>query len=122
MVVAFLAKTSLWGRYNGYVAFKEKLPLSIQGGCDYENEPMLDEYIDIHGGITYDNPSISEKQPIIPITAIPEDFYSYRVIGFDTCHTLDMIEEWIFEEVKNETLNLKSQIEELIKSYENKKD
>lgn len=113
MVVAFLAKTSLWGRYNGYVAFKEKLPLSIQGGCDYENEPMLDEYIDIHGGITFDD-HIDMDTPIIPITAVPEDFYSYRVVGFDTCHALDMTEEWTFEEVKNETLKLKKQVESLL--------
>lgn len=120
MVVAFLKKNP-WGRYNGYVAFKEKLPLSIQGGCDYENEPMLDEYIDIHGGITFDA-HINMDTPIIPITTIPEDFYFYRVVGFDTCHTLDMVEDWTFEKVKNETLKLKSQIEKLIKSYENKKD
>ena len=127
MVVAFLMKSPFYkergvnmqcGNYNGYVAFKEELPLSYQGEWNYntETEEHLDDIVDVHGGITYDIKGFGEATPIIPITEIPEDFCSYRVIGFDCAHSGDTSEIWSFEATKKETLNLKKQIETLIKN------
>ena len=129
MVIAFLMHSPWYkakrtkgenGNYNGYVAFKEKLPLSYQGGEDMNNE-CLDDLVNVHGGITFDRKSLWKEAAIIPLTAIPEDIHEYRVIGFDTGHYIDTAEYWTFERTKEETLNLKEQIEKLIKErYENK--
>lgn len=123
MVIAFL-RPNPWfkrgrtkgenGNYNGYVAFKEDLPLSWQGGATVKDLEILDDLVDVHGGITFDY-KIRENDEIIPLTAIPEDLHKYRVIGFDTAHHLDTAEEWTFEKTKKETLALKEQIEKLIK-------
>lgn len=122
MVVAFLMRspwytknytTKFGGNYNGYVAFKEELPLSYQGGGDCDEE-LLDDLVNVHGGITFDRKSLWEEAEIIPLTVIPEDIHEYRVIGFDTAHCDDTAEYWTFERTKEETLNLKKQIEDLI--------
>ena len=125
MVIAFLIHSPWYkakrtkgenGNYNGYVAFKEELPLSIQGGGNWDKE-SLDDLINVHGGITLDRESLWKEAAIIPLTAIPEDIHEYRVIGFDTGHLDDTAEYWTFERTKKETLNLKEQIEKLISSY-----
>ena len=127
MVVAFLMKSPFYkeglnlkqGNYNGYVAFKEELPLSYQGIFDQDidvedNYDYLDNYISVHGGITLDHSNLWEGANIIPLTAIPEDIHSYRVIGFDCAHLNDNSEIWSFENTRSETLRLKEQIEKLI--------
>lgn len=125
MVVAFLIHGPYYkqgrdkgenGNYNGYVAFKEELPLSLKGGGNLDDE-ILDDLVNVHCGITFDEKSLWEEVAIIPLTAIPEDIHEYRVIGFDTCHLNDTAEYWTFERTKEETLNLKEQIEKLISSY-----
>lgn len=124
MVVAFLIHSPWYkkgrnkgenGNYNGYVAFKEELPLSWQGSGNFDDE-SLDDLVHVHGGITLDRKSLWKETAIIPLTAIPEDIHEYRVIGFDTCHFNDTAEYWTFERTKEETLNLKEQIERLIES------
>ena len=108
------------GEYNGYVAFDGELPLSYQGGADYESDDVLDHMVDVHGGITLDYASLEDwiDEPIIPLTVIPEPekLKTLRVIGFDTLHCDDTKDRWPIERVKEETLNLKRQIEELLHS------
>ena len=108
------------GEYNGYVAFDGELPLSWQGGAIYESVGTLDYMVNVHGGITLDCASIGDwiDEPIIPLTAIPEPekLKTLRVIGFDTLHCDDTRDKWPIERVKEETLSLKRQIEELLNS------
>lgn len=109
------------GEYNGYVAFNRELPLSWQGGADYDNGDALDNLIDVHGGITFDSSMETLKDcPIIPLTEIPHPvfFEKFRVIGFDTLHYNDTKDIWTLEATKQETLRLKEQIEELLKQRE----
>lgn len=103
------------GRYNGYVAFNADLPDSWQGLTSFDREDVLDNMVDVHGGITFDSHFL-EKSSIIPLTEIPDDWYKYRAIGFDCAHAYDTEEEWTFESTKMETLNLYNQIKEIIKN------
>jgi hypothetical protein len=106
------------GEYNGYVAFDGNLPLSYQGGKVWDDDDVLDNMVHVHGGITFDSLMTSiEDYPIIPLTSIPDPktLKSYRVIGFDTLHCDDTREKWTMEATKKETLNLKAQIEKLLK-------
>lgn len=126
MVVAFLMRSPWYnlkrckgenGNYNGYVAFKEELPLSCQAkGSWYNKDEDLDDLVNIHGGITFDRKSLPIDIAIIPLTAIPEDIHEYRVIGFDTGYSGDTAEYWTFERTKEETIRLKEQVERLIES------
>lgn len=119
MVIAFMKlspahhaynRTLDGGEYNGYVAFDVELPSELDGK------------VWVHGGITFDR-KMSEVMPtpIIPLTEIPhpDELKKFRVIGFDTLHDDDTKEKWTFERVKEETLDMKKQIEVLIK-YSNK--
>ena len=104
------------GEFNGYVAFDKELPLSHQGGASYDDSNSLDYLVDVHGGITFDNPMLVLKDvPIIPLTAIPapEELKKFRCIGFDTLHYGDTKERWTIDAVKEETLRLMKQIETL---------
>jgi len=127
-VFAFLMESPLWtfykqekksylglttGRYNGYVGFEGTLPQSRQGGADYEDDNALDNQITVHGGITFDG-KFSKKSGLIPLTNIPEDWYKYRIVGFDCAHWNDTEENCSFEFTKEETLSLLKQIKELI--------
>ena len=104
------------GEYNGYVAFDKELPQSWQGLASFLDDNTLDNLVDVHGGITYDN-SMSdwENEPVIPLTEIPspEVLKAFRCIGFDTLHAGDTVEKWPIDAVKAETLRLKEQIEKL---------
>ena len=106
------------GEYNGYVAFDGKLPLSWQGGADYDEEETLDNMVSVHGGITFDHSAIGDLMDngIIPITSIPDpkSIENFRVIGFDTLHCDDTPERWPIEAVKEETIQLMEQIEKLL--------
>lgn len=105
------------GEYNGYVAFDKELPKSWQGGADFDDESALDNLVNVHGGITLDCPMADWlDEPIIPLTSIPDrdTLKNYRCIGFDTLHCDDTKERWPMEAVKQETLQLMSQIEKLL--------
>ncbi len=103
------------GHYNGYVWFSADLPDSWQSLASFDREDVLDNMVDVHGGITFDSHFL-EKTSIIPLTEIPVDFYKYRTIGFDCVHAYDTEEEWTFEATRVETLNLYNQIKEIIKN------
>lgn len=106
---------SVGGEYNGYVAFDTELPPSNMSGADWEDDKSLDYLINVHGGITYDS-DIDTTYPMIPLTAMPdpEELKTFRCIGFDTLHACDTRDKWPLERVKEETLDLKKQIENLI--------
>lgn len=120
-VIAFLRlvgfdKKNQW--YCGYVGVKDdsKIPHSIQADLnminDYDNS--LDAKIYVHGGITFDG-AWNETTPIIPITDIPKDWYNYHCYGFDCNHCNDEEIAMDFEYAKEEVLNMKEQMEKLIK-------
>jgi hypothetical protein len=106
------------GEYNGYVAFDGVLPMSCQGGGIWDDyDSTLDNMVNVHGGITFDEPmNTLLKEPIIPLTPIPDrdTLKTLRCIGFDTLHCCDTREEWTMEATEKETLNLKAQIEKLL--------
>lgn len=106
------------GEYNGYVAFDDDLPPSWQGKADFSEENVLDHMVAVHGGITFDE-SMSEilDEPIIPLTAIPEPevLKNFRAIGFDTVHHGDTLDKWPIDKVKEETLRLMKQIQNLVR-------
>lgn len=124
MIIAFLQRNPFHnlilegkeegGLYNGYVATDKDIPLSYQGGADWSDSNALDNFINVHGGITYDS-TYGEYREIIPLTSIPdlETLKNMRVIGFDTLHSSDTRERWPFEAIKAETLRLLEQIEKL---------
>lgn len=104
------------GKYNGYVGIidGDGLPLSCQGGHDEDDyENSLDSKVDVHGGITFDG-KFDETDSIIPLTEIPADWWKYRIIGFDCANFGDTEENCPFEFVKEETLRLQRQMEEII--------
>lgn len=65
------------------------------------------------GGITFDG-KFDETDSIIPITEIPADWWKYRIVGFDCASFGDTEENCPFEFVKEETLRLQRQMEEII--------
>lgn len=103
--------------YCGYVGVKDNsiLPKSIQGSIDmlddYPNS--LDSKISVHGGITFDG-TWEMNTPIIPLTDIPADWHTYHYYGFDVNHCDDEPIATDFEYAKQEALNMKKQMEELI--------
>ena len=115
--------------YCGYVGVKDNsiLPKSYQATTfeELEDNPAmecLDDYIRVHGGITYDG-VISKETPIIPLTDIPEDWYTYHIYGFDLNHINDE-ENGIstnFDYAKEQALSMKKQMEELIQHLKNGK-
>lgn len=119
-VIAFLRLITLdndncW--YCGYVGVKNNsmLPKSIQANInmldDYSNS--LDVKISVHGGITFDG-TWRMNTPIIPISDIPADWHTYHYYGFDLNHYDDKPIATNFEYAKQEVLNMKKQMEELI--------
>jgi hypothetical protein len=134
MVFAFMKRPPIFGRmfcvigaYNGYVGLtpdEKKLPVSWQGvhGNIDENAKTLDDMVDVHGGITFDELEASSDfkdrfSVEVALTDIPESFEGCRIIGFDTCHYNDgphHNEEWC----KRETMSLYNQIVELLKKEE----
>ena len=104
------------GKYNGYVGIigGDSVPLSCQGKRSYEDyDNSLDSKVDVHGGITFDG-KFDETDSIIPITEIPADWWKYRIVGFDCASFGDTEENCPFEFVKEETLRLQRQMEEII--------
>lgn len=123
-VFAFLRKSHLvgiidCGEYNGYVGIiNDTLQDTFMSSGSIE-EYHLDAIIDVHGGITFDNKNRRteigwDKEPIIPLTAIPDKWYQYRIIGFDCAHFGDTKEMWTFEATKAETESMMKQVLKLI--------
>lgn len=119
-VIAFLRLVNFdydkcW--YCGYVGVKDNsmLPKSCQSSIkvldDYSNS--LDAKISVHGGITFDG-TWEMDTPIIPISDIPIDWYTYHYYGFDLNHCNDKPIAMNFEYAKQEVLSMKKQMEELI--------
>ena len=119
-VIAFLRLVTLddnnyW--YCGYVGVKDNsmLPKSVQGHIYMLNyySDSLDAKISVHGGITFDG-TWRIDTPIIPISDIPADWYTYHYYGFDLNHCDDKPIAMNFEYAKQEVLRMKIQMEELI--------
>lgn len=130
MVFAFMKRPPIFGEelcpcgvYNGYVGWtpdEGELPASWQGlhGHVEEGSALLDNMVDVHGGITFDVPcaekDFNEKFPAeVSLTEMPESFEGCRIIGFDVCHCDDgphHDELWC----RNETMFLYRQIKEIL--------
>lgn len=82
----------------------------------FTDDETLDDLVRVHGGITYDS-GIDVDSPLIPLTALPSPdvLKTLRCIGFNTLHCDGTRDNWPIERVKEETLSLMQQIEELIK-------
>ena len=89
-----------WG--NGYVLIPKGHPLH---GKDYDE---INEFIDIHGGLTYSQEVTEEFLQFDELDT--EDIGSWMV-GFDTLHHGDNIENCSEEFVRCETQNLREQLE-----------
>lgn len=103
--------------YCGYVGVKDDsmLPHSEQSLLfdEYMENDILDKYIDVHGGITFDG-KFNKKCYIVPITDIPADWYEYHIYGFDLNHAGDDDIKCDYEYAKAEVLKMKEQMETLI--------
>ena len=132
-VAAFLLRSPLFemiskrmitgGLYNGYVAFSGYLPDSYMKHMNGRGE--LDNLINIHGGITFDqvvdfSKGFSASGISVLNTEVPKEG-TYRVIGFDTLHCDDTMEYWTIERTKSETLHLLEQVEKLLIMFQIKK-
>ena len=84
-----------WG--NGYVVMPKDHPWY---GVDYV---IIGSYVSVHGGLTY-----SEHE---------DNGHDGWCIGFDTCHLYDNEDIWPREAVKDETLRLLEQVNELAELY-----
>ena len=107
------------GEYNGYVGFTEDEGTLIDSSmsCHYEKDDVLDNLIEVHGGITFDERNIPYEKfvPEVELTECPKSFEGCRIIGFEVCHFDDgphHDKEWC----KNETMNLRRQIVDLLKN------
>lgn len=72
----------------------------------------------VHGGITFSS-SFSKNTPIIPITAIPDNWHEYHYYGFDLNH-YNNNETGVSTNIDyaiKETLAIQKQLEELIAQY-----
>ena len=131
-VIAFLAESPVYrnkkeshindllfdcGKYNGYVGVHKDVRMidSYMSGASFEEE-SLDDYVNVHGGITLDEISDRFKTWLInPLTDIPKEYWKdYRILGFDTAHSEDTSDMWGYKEVKEETLRFKEDIEKYI--------
>ncbi len=91
-----------WG--NGYVIIPKGNPLH---GIHYDD---LNNYINVHGGLTFSD-KIDNSMELEKLGLTKEDLGSW-LIGFDTCHSNDTLEEWTKERVQEETDNLLKQLQE----------
>ena len=96
---------ALRGRYNGYVILGKNHP--FDGARD-----IIGNY-DVHGGITFTN-----KLKDFNIDPYPE-LWAYAdnwVVGFDTAHAGDNVNNWDLDKTVNETIKL-SQLMNKIDDY-----
>lgn len=106
------SKITQTGYANGYVAVPPEHPYY---GKDYDDVP-----VEIHGGLTFGRKYEAGCQTegdwemeFIEGNHIPEGWW---VFGFDTCHFNDSLATWPRERCVEETLSLKTQLEELANS------
>lgn len=106
--------------YCGYVGvaqeYADLLPLPYISTVSMEHdEAMLDDFVDIHGGITFSG-KLTDTTPIIPITKIPPYYHKYHWYGFDLNRHDDIVYGISnnFEYCKKEVLSLMEQIKKLI--------
>lgn len=96
------------GKYNGYVGIIEDTTNVV----DYTDSRLFntDYYINVHGGVTFDG-TLQPDTFILPLTDIPENWYNYRVVGFDCNHSCDKNKERPLDYVKEQTMSMMNQIE-----------
>lgn len=96
------------GKYNGYVGIIEDTTNVV----DYTDHRLFDTdyYINVHGGVTFDG-TLQPDTFILPLTDIPENWYNYRVVGFDCNHSFDKNKERPLDYVKEQTISMMNQIE-----------
>jgi hypothetical protein len=88
-----------WG--NGYVVIPEGHKLH---GKSYDEIHELCS-ININGGITF-----SDSVEDLSTWNLPEGSKNGWVVGFDTCHSWDRLENWDKEAVMEEAINLMNQL------------
>lgn len=84
-----------WG--NGYVIIPEGHPWH---GMNYDDIPA-----DVHGGLTFGEFVPDDIKETNPFSAYKGQF----IIGFDTCHLHDTLDNWPKEAVEMEAQRLKEQ-------------
>ena len=96
------------GKYNGYVGIIE----DTTNIPSYTDSRIFDTdyYIKVHGGVTFDG-TLKSDTFILPLTDVPENWFDYRVIGFDCNHSGDKNKEWSLDYVKEQTMSMMHQIE-----------
>lgn len=106
--------------YCGYVGvaqeYADLLPLAYISTVSIEHdEAMLDDFVDVHGGITFSG-KFTNTTPIIPVTRIPPYYHKYHWYGFDLNRHDDTVDgiSHNFEYCKKEVLSLMEQIKKLI--------
>ena len=106
--------------YCGYVGvaqeYADLLPLAYISTVSIErDEAMLDDFVDVHGGITFSG-KLTDTTPIIPVTIIPPYYHKYHWYGFELNIHDDVVGEISknFEYCKKEVLSLMEQIKKLI--------
>lgn len=106
--------------YCGYVGvtqeYADLLPLAYISTISIEHdETMLDDLVDVHGGIMFSG-KITNTTSIIPVTIIPPYYHKYHWYGFDLNRDDDVVGgiSKNFEYCKKEVLSLMEQIKKLI--------
>ena len=90
-----------WG--NGYVVIPKG---HVLHGKSYDQIHRLMPWISVNGGLTFADDVDSLKWE-----AIPKGSEGGWVVGFDTCHAWDTLNNWSEPKVMLEALNLKEQLE-----------
>lgn len=106
--------------YCGYVGIVQEyanlLPLAYISTVSMEHdEAMLDDFVDVHGGITFSG-KLTDTTSIIPVTIIPPYYHKYHWYGFELNFHDDVVGRIStnFEYCKKEVLSLMEQIKKLI--------
>lgn len=106
--------------YCGYVGvaqeYADLLPLAYISTVSMEHDgAMLDDFVDVHGGITFSG-KFTDTTPIIPVTRIPPYYHKYHWYGFELNFHDDAVGgiSKNFEYCKKEVLSLMEQIKKLI--------
>ena len=112
--VRFNEKDGGFHHYCGYVGVddKSKYPISYNEALFGGQEDYLENYIKVHGEITFTG-TFREDVDIIPLTSIPENWYEHFIYGFDLNHYDDDITgvSKDFEYAKEQALSLLHQLE-----------
>jgi hypothetical protein len=95
-----------WG--NGYVVIPKG---HVLNGKSYDEIHELIPNLQVNGGLTF-----SDTADTMTWKEIPKGSEGGWVIGFDTAHSWDKLENWSQEQVMLEVLNLKEQLQKSIPS------